>query len=179
MHHHQTTSTRALIARAAMLANGLLLTGSAAFGAVDTVPTTSGGALANALHPAGLTIKSVQVHNGAEGQIGTFSNFNLPPVTIQSGVVLSSGSVANLGPIPEASLPDYDPSSPPAQVNSQMVFDPETGATAEFDNYGLTAGNIENFYGCYDVAAIEVTFTLEDAAQVKFDFVFGSVEYPF
>lgn len=156
---------------------GLLGTAAGAGAAVTTVTTTNGAALAAALHPAGLVINSVTVTKGMPGQIGTFSNFSLPPVTISDGIVLSSGNVANLGPIPGASLPGYDPSSPPAQVNSQMNF-VESGGTVEFDDYGA-AGNIENFYGSFDVAAIKVVFTLDAASQVKFDFIFGSVEFPY
>ncbi len=151
-----------------------------AFGSVVTTPTTDNDVLADALNAAGhLEIDEVIIRNGQPGQIGTYSSFVLPPVTIGSGIVLSSGCVANLGPIPEASEPWYDPASPPAQVNSQMTPWPESGSTSEFEEYGFVGGNIENFFGCYDVASIEVQFTLDEDAQVKFDFVFGSVEFPY
>lgn len=151
----------------------------AANGAVITVPTTSGDDLKDGLNAGGLTINSVTIRNGVAGQFGTYSNFRLPPVTIQNGVVLSSGDVSNLAPLPEASLPGYDPASPPASVNNQMNADPIAGGTPEFDAYGASAGNIENFNGSYDVAALEVQFTLAEDSQIKFDFIFASVEYPY
>ncbi|MGE3109035.1 MAG: choice-of-anchor L domain-containing protein [Phycisphaerales bacterium] len=146
---------------------------------VQTVPTTDPAALSHALHATGLTITSVVIRAGLPGQFGTYSAFDLPPVSIRPGIVLSSGDVTNLGPIPGANDPDYDPSSPPAQVNSQMTPDPDTGGTTEFDDFGRHSGNIENFNASYDVAALEVHFTLDDTYNIKFDFIFGSVEYPF
>lgn len=148
-------------------------------GGVTTTPTTDPEALASALHPNVLHIVSVSIHNGVAGQFGTFSNFELAPVTIRPGVVLSTGDVTDLGPIPGATDPEYNPASPPPQVNNQMVSDPDTGGTAEFDEYGMAGGNIENFQGSYDVAALRVDFTLDEDSPVKFDFVFGSVEFPF
>lgn len=147
-------------------------------GAVITSPTVDTDLLAEALNPTGLSIDSVEIHNGQVGQFGTYTNFVLAPVTIHDGIVLSSGNVAELGPIPGATEPDYDPASPPPQVNSQMDFQ-SNGNTAEFDDYGFTSGNIENFYGSFDVAALRVDFTLEEDSAIKFDFLFGSVEYPY
>lgn len=158
----------------------VLLSASLPAGAsVTTVPTMSPAALAAALHPVGLTIESVTIRNGLAGQFGTFENFIVPPVTIQDGIVLSSGSVFDLGPIPGATEPDYDVASPPPQVNNQMYPFEVPGGTAEFDDYGFLSGNIENFGGSFDVAAITVEFNLEEDSQVKFDFIFGSVEFPF
>ncbi len=167
---------------------------SPARGAVITVPTADGSVLGAALNPSGLTINAVTIANGVAGpsvsQFGTYSNFTLPPVTIHDGVVLSSGNVANLGPF--AQPPGYsDPNSgtdpnvtnPPPQVNSPM--DPNgLGGTPEYDAYGLSLnaqGNtrIENFQHSHDVAALRVDFHLDAASPIKFDFIFGSVEYPF
>jgi hypothetical protein len=150
-----------------------------ALGQVATVPTMDPSALKLALQPSGLTITSVSIHNGVAGQFGTFTNFELLPVTIRPGIVLSSGDVTDLRPIPGATQPGYDPSSPPPQVNNQMNPEPITGATPEFDAFGFIAGNIENFSGSYDVAALRVDFTLDSASPIKFDFLFGSVEFPF
>lgn len=154
------------------------------FGAVTTTVTTDSNALAAALGPSGgssglLEIDQITIVNGTPGQIGTYTNFVMQPVTIHSGIVLSSGSVADLGPIPGATEPDYDPSSPPSQVNSPMFPWPQTGGTPEFDAYGFTGGGIENFNGGFDVAALRVDFTLDEDSSVKFDFIFGSVEYPY
>jgi hypothetical protein len=148
-----------------------------AMGAIQTTPTTDPALLAAALRPQGLTINSVSVRSGVPGQFGTFTEFNISPVTIRDGIVLSSGSVANLGPLVEVTSPDYDPASPPAAVNSQM--NPEIdGGTPEFDAYGHQSNNIENFNASYDVAALEVHFTLAEDSQVQFDFLFGTVEFP-
>lgn len=154
---------------------------STAPGAVTTTATTDPDLLISALEAPStwLTIDAVEIVNGVPGQFGTYSNFVLAPVTIHDGIVLSSGSVAELGPIPGATEPWYDPSSPPSQVNSEMYPWPETGGTPEFDAYGFSEGGIENFNGGYDVAALLVEFSLEEDSAVKFDFIFGSVEYPF
>jgi hypothetical protein len=119
------------------------------FASVTTTPTMDPQALAEALRPSVLNIISVSIHNGVAGQFGTYENFELAPVTIRPGIVLSSGDVTNLEPIPGATDPEYDPASPPAQVNNQMVPEPDSGGTAEFDEYGMTAGNIENFTASY------------------------------
>ncbi|CAG0959558.1 hypothetical protein PHYC_00647 [Phycisphaerales bacterium] len=151
----------------------------AALGQVATTPTMNTDALALALNPVGLSITAVSIHNGVSGQFGTFTNFELLPVTIRPGIVLSSGDVTDLTPIPGAGDPGYDPASPPAKVNNQMNPEPVRGHTPEFDAFGFTAGNIENFQGCYDVAALRIDFTLDNPSPIKFDFLFGSVEYPF
>jgi len=158
----------------------VLAASSITLGAVSTTVTTSSNVLAAALSPSGgLEIDDVEAVHGMPGQVGTFTNFVTPPVTIHDGIVLSSGSVAQLGPIPGATEPDYDPASPPPQVNSPMFPWPQTGGTPEFDTYGFTDGGIENFFGSFDVAAVRVDFTLDEDSPVKFDFIFGSVEYPY
>ncbi len=145
---------------------------------IITTPTTDGDSLAAALDATGLRIVSVRVRNGVDGQVGIYRNFLQPPVSIRSGIVLSSGNVTSMGPLPEVQLPDYDPSSPPAAVNSAM--DPTgEGGTSEFNAYGLDSNNIENFTASYDVAALEVVFELLEDSAVKFDFIFGSVEFPY
>ena len=146
---------------------------------VSTTATVDTSVLGAALNPAGLTITSVTIHNGVAGQFGTYNNFERLPVTIRPGIVLSSGDVTDLTPILGASEPGYDPASPPGKVNTQMNAEPVTGGTPEFDDFGSHSGNIENFNGSYDVAALRVDFSLEDDSSVKFDFLFGSVEFPF
>lgn len=159
-------------------------------GAVSVNTTTDPDLLKDALNASGLTITSVSISNGVAGQFGTYSNFDIPPATIRPGVVLSSGDVTNIGPF--AKPAGYsDPSSgswpnvtsPPPEVNSQMNPD-GLGGTAEFDAYGLalsTSGqpHIENFQHSHDVAVLQVDFKLDNASQIKFDFIFGSVEYPY
>lgn len=161
------------------LAACLAAFGPSALGAVETTPTMDPTLLANGLRPFGLTITGVSIHNGVAGQFGTYRNFETLPVTIRPGVVLSSGDVTDLSPLLEALDPEYNPASPPARVNSQMVPEPDTGGTPEFDNYGATGGNIENFNGSYDVAALRVDFSIEEDSPIKFDFIFGSVEFPY
>lgn len=132
---------------------------SPSLGAVVTVPTMDGDTLKAALNPSGLTINSVTITNGVAGQFGTYSNFETPPVTIGPGVVLSTGDVSYL-----------TPGSPITQIMN-------SGGTTEFNAYG--AGHIENFHSSNDVAALEVNFTLPVASPIKFDFIFGSTEYPY
>ena len=146
-------------------------------GDVQTVVTTDGAALAAALRPQGLTIQQVIVRKAVAGQIGTYNGFIVPPVTIRDGVVMSSGSVADLTPLVEAQDPSYDPAGPPARVNSQMN-EVESGGTAEFDEYGHRSNNIHNFDASYDVASLEVVFTIPEDSQVQFDFIFATVEFP-
>lgn len=158
----------------------LLIAVLPASASVTTIVTMDPDQFANALNPSGgLEIVSIEFLNGMPGQFGMYNNFVLPPVTIQSGIVLSSGSVAEMGPIPGATDPDYDPASPPSQINSEMYPWPDAGNTSEFDEYGFTAGGIENFNGSFDVAALQVEFTLTEDSAVKFDFIFGSVEFPY
>ena len=162
-----------------LLAAGFALAFTACLNAqVQTTPTMDPAALAHGLHASGLTITSIVIRAGVPGQFGTYTNFERLPVTIRPGIVLSSGNVTNLAPFPEAQSPDYDPASPPEQVSSQMTPEPDSGGTLEFDDYGSTSGNIQSFNASYDVAALEVHFTLDDSYSIKFDFIFGSVEYP-
>jgi hypothetical protein len=181
-----TNRNRSNPMHAALCAAALLaLAAGQARAQIVTTPTMDPGALADALHASGMTIDSVVIRHGVAGQFGTYSNFTAGPVTIRDGIVMSSGNVASMGPLAEVLDPNYDPASPPPAVNSQMTFetDPDgnilSGGTPEFDAYGSSAGNIDNFYGSYDVAALEVHFTLDGGTPVKFDFIFGSVEFPF
>ena len=141
----------------------LLATAASATTLVVT-PTTDGTTLATALGGGGgLTINSASVTNGAASQIGTYTGFTSPPVTIGDGVVLSTGRAIDTT----------------ADSYSFLNFpSTNTGAsgTPEFDAYG--PGHIASFGDSNDVAALMVTFTLSSDSQVGFDFIFGSVEYP-
>ncbi len=176
---HPSHPTRAYHVIASIGSAAAMALAAPSLAQVATVPTMDPSALAAALQSTGVTITSISVASGVPGQFGTYSNFTIPPVTIQPGIVLSSGSVFNLAPFPEATQPGYDPSGPPEQVNSQMVMDPDSGGTPEFEEYGSKVGHIENFNGSFDVAALRVEFTLDAPSPVKFDFIFGSVEYPY
>jgi len=138
-------------------------------GMVSVTPTTDPTALGAALNPQGLTITSASIANGVDGQFGIYSNFNLSPITISNGVVLSSGDVSQVGDPPDPVL-DY-----PSPDN-----DMGGSGTPEFDAYG--PGHIEGFdpdFGSFDVAALQVNFHLTTNTPIKFDFIFGSVEYPY
>jgi hypothetical protein len=144
----------------------LCLSAVTAYAGVDVTPTTNPNDLAAALNPTGLTILSVNTLNGAAEQYGTYTNFTTPPITLASGVVLSSGMVAFVSapadPVLDFPQPSYDMAIP---------------GTPEFDAYG--PGHITNFSSSNDVAVLEVTFQLDQPSQIKFDFIFGSVEYPY
>ncbi len=144
---------------------------------VHTVVTTDAAALTAALHASGLTVRSVSVVKGSPGQIGTYSGFVAGPVTIRDGLVLSSGSVADLSPLDPARDGPLEPAAPPARVNSAMG-DFDTGGSPEFDAFGDRGGNIHNFDRSFDVAAVEVEFELSAPSAIAFDFIFGSVEFP-
>jgi hypothetical protein len=140
--------------------------GAAPARSLTVIPTINPTDLADGLNASGLAINSVSIVNGADGQFGTYTEFEVPPITIHDGIVLSSGLVSGT-PAPADPILDYP------QPSNDMA----TSGTAEFDAYG--PGHIENFTSSNDVAARLVNFTLDDASQIQFDFIFGSVEYPF
>lgn len=134
--------------------------------AIIVTPTTNTDDLEVALNASGLSITSVSILNGVAGQFGTYTDFSIRPVTLDDGIVLSSGNVEFL-------LPPADPSLDFPQPS----YDMQVSGTPEFDLYG--PGNIENFESSNDVASLQVNFHLDEDSQIKFDFVFGSVEFPF
>ncbi len=142
---------------------------------VVTTPTIDTALLGAALNPIGVAITDVQIRNGADLQFGVYSNFSIAPIVMPDGVVMSSGSTVDLSRLAEVHEAGYDPASPPARVVNAM----KSGATPEFLAYGIETGSINNFVTAEDVAVLEVTFDLKTSTNVKFDFVFGSVEYPF
>lgn len=154
-----SSTLRVLIGLAAIL-------GAAPARSLMVTPTMNPVDLAAALNASGLTINSVSIVNGAEGQFGTYTEFEVSPITIHDGIVLSSGLVSGT-PAPADPILDYP------QPSNDMA----TSGTPEFDAYG--PGHIENFGSSNDVAALLVSFTLDDPGQIQFDFIFGSVEYPF
>jgi PEP-CTERM motif len=149
-----------LIARLSGAACAVLLATSAS--AMVVTQTTVDANLITGLGGAGLTIDSVSIANGADGQFGTYTGFTSAPVTIGDGVVLSTGNVV-------------DTVGPPSAGSSPSTNE-VTAGTTEFDTYG--SGHITNFAASNDVAALMVTFTLAADSQVGFDFIFGSIEYP-
>jgi hypothetical protein len=137
--------------------------------ALSITQTTDGTALGAALGGGGgLTIDSVDITNGNEWkQFGTYTGFTSGPVTIDDGIVLSTGKVVQT----TATFNN-------AVQGTATTPNTDTGAngTAAFDAYG--PGHIANFTNSNDVAALTVNFTLSVASQVGFDFIFGSVEFP-
>jgi len=128
--------------------------------------TSDVSALQASLNATNLTVTSVAILSGGDGQLGTYSGFTNPPITIADGVVLSSGNVAFVGPPADPAI-DYP----------MPDWDMYGAGTPEFDAYG--PNHIENFAGSYDVAALQVNFHLNSSNSVKFDFIFGSVEFPY
>ena len=141
---------------------------------IVTSPTVDLAQLGAALHPAGLVIRDMRIRNGADAQFGTYSNFSVAPVILPDGLILGTGDISAIGPIAEAKSPDYSPSNPPSRLVNAM----DSGRTGEFHNYGTLTGGIANYQSSEDVAALEVTITLPVASNIKFDYIFGSVEYP-
>jgi hypothetical protein len=150
------------------LVAGLIFAGlvTSSRGVVVVNSPADAAALQAALSGTRLTITSVSIRTGEAGQFGTYTGFTNAPITIENGVVLSSGEVAFVGPPPD---PVVDYPEPSYEMGSL--------GTPEFDAYG--PGHIENFSSSHDVAALQVDFHLDTNSPVKFDFVFGSVEYPF
>lgn len=135
--------------------------------ALSITQTTNTLALGNALGGSGLVINSVVLTNGFASQFGTYTGFTSAPVTIGDGVVLSTGQVVqttaafNNGVQGVFTTPSTDTAQP---------------GTAAFNAYG--PGHITNFSQSFDVASLQVNFTLSVPSQVGFSFIFGSVEYP-
>jgi len=143
-----------------VIAASTLLCAAQAHAQVTAVPTSGSAVLAAALNPSGLVVTAVTVRNGIAQQIGVYSNFTSPPVTFPAGIVLNTGDITKM--IPGTTPRNYAGS----------------GGTAEFTNFGLSTNAIKNFLSGNDVAAIDVRFTLTQPSAVKFDFLFGSTEYP-
>jgi hypothetical protein len=141
---------------------------SATFASALTITrTTDGTTLGSALGGGGLIIDSVTITNGTAKQFGTYTGFTSGPVTIDDGIVLSTGKVVHTTPGFNNGIQGTD-----------TTPNTDTGAngTAAFDAYG--PGHIVAFNSSYDVAALTVDFTLTAASRVGFDFIFGSVEFP-
>jgi hypothetical protein len=132
--------------------------------ALTVTQTTDGTTLLNALvtNSSGLSGLSAAYTFGDAAQVGVYSGFTAPPVTIGNGLVLSTGSAAQtVGPASSSDLPSTDFGG---------------GSTAEINGYA--PGHVANWESSHDAAVVQLDFTLTDAAAVAFDFVFGSVEYP-
>lgn len=135
-------------------------------GAMTITQTTSSPVLAGALG-GGLTINSITILNGAPEQFGTYTGFTSPPITAGNGIVLSTGQVVQVTSGFNNGVQGSD---------STPSTDTGASGTPEFDAYG--ASHITGFDNSNDVASLRIDFTLDAAAQVGFNFIFGSIEYP-
>lgn len=133
--------------------------------AMSAVSTNSGVALTGALVPNPGAFSSINVSQtvGLVSQVGTYSGFNLAPVTIADGVVISSGLVT------QTTAAFHSASDTPSNSLGG-------GSTAEINAYA--PGNIANWSSSQDTSQISISFTLAAPSAVAFDFLFGSIEYP-
>jgi hypothetical protein len=130
--------------------------------ALTVTQTTNGSDLLNAFVPNQGTFGSVSATfaQGDGAQAGTYTGFNLPPVTIGNGVVLSTGQVVRTP-------------QPWKGTESANFFG---GSTAQIDAYA--PGNIQNFFSGNDAAVLQINFNLASDSAVAFDIIFGTVEHP-
>jgi hypothetical protein len=149
---------------------GVLGAGCGGARAMVVTPTTDPTALLDALvaNPSAFSSISASYDYGDPQQIGTYTGFNLPPVTMPNGVVMSTGLAAqttaayhSTGFSPSTELP---------------VTATSGGSTPEIDAYA--AGHVANWSSSHDAAKLTLHFTLAAPTAVSFAFSFGSVEYP-
>jgi hypothetical protein len=132
--------------------------------ALNITQDTSGANLLNALVPNQSQFNSISVAFtlGTAAQIGTYTGFTSPPVTIGNGIALSTGNVIDaVGPANASDIPSTDHGG---------------GSTAAINAYA--PGHVTNWNASFDAAVVTVNFNLSSAAAIAFDFVFGSIEYP-
>lgn len=132
--------------------------------AMAVTQTTDGTILLNSLvtNTAGFSSLTATYTDGNAAQVGTYTGFTSPPVTIGNGVVLSTGNAVD--------------TVAPASSGSSPSTDFSNGSTAEIDAYAPT--HVTNWSSSHDAAVLQLDFGLTGSAAVAFDFVFGSVEYP-
>jgi hypothetical protein len=152
----------ASVSALAIVAGLTLATASAS--ALTVTQTTNGTTLGNALvtNTAGLNRFSATFTTGDANQIGTYSGFASPPVTIGNGVVMSTGyAVDTVGPASSINQPDSVLGG---------------GSTSEINAYAPT--HVTNWGSSHDTAVLRLDFNLSSASAVAFNFIFGSIEYP-
>ena len=148
---------------------GLALLGvlPSAASALTVTPTTDGATLLGALvtTPSDFGSISAAFTLGNPNQVGTYSGFSSPPVTIGNGVVMSTGNAVDaVGP--------YNNGVSNGQVSTGFGG----GSTAEINAYA--PGHITNWSNSNDTAVLQVAFNLKNASAIAFSFIFGSVEFP-
>lgn len=156
-----------LTALPAALAVSMLLAGPAA--ALSVTSTTNGAALLGALVPdtSGFAGISATYTQGAASQVGTYTGFTAPPVTLGNGVVLSTGQAAQV-------TPPFNNGQTGAGATPSTILN--GGSTAQIDAYA--PGKVSNWSASYDAAQLSISFSLSAPGAIAFDFVFGSVEFP-
>ena len=159
------------IPRLAMLPGGLAgaLAGAIALAtpaaALTVTQTTNGGTLLNALvaNPTDFASIGATYSVGAASQVGTYTGFTAPPVSIGNGVVLSSGQAV------QTTAAFHSASDTPSSSLGG-------GSTAQINAYA--PGKVTNWSSSHDAAQLSVNFTLSAASAIAFDFAFGSIEFP-
>ena len=145
---------------------GLALSGGEA-SALVVVNTTDPADLTAALvaNPSNFNSISASYLQGDAAQVGTYTAFTSPPVTIGNGIVMSTGNASDT---PGPYRNDVDD----GEVSTALGG----GSTPEIDAYAPT--HVQNWNSGNDTAVVQVAFNLLTAAAIKFSFVFGSVEFP-
>jgi hypothetical protein len=140
---------------------GLVLSAGEA-SALAVVNTTSSTDLTGALvaNPSNFSSISATYVQGDDAQVGTYTGFTSPPVTIGNGVVMSTGNA-------------IDTVGPYAGTVSTALGG---GSTPEIDAYA--PGHIDNWDTSEDTAVLQLDFNLANPSAIKFSFIFGSVEFP-
>jgi hypothetical protein len=142
----------------------LALCSASSANALVVTQDTNGTDLLNALVPNQAQFSSISVSYtaGAAAQVGTYTGFTSPPVTLGNGVVLSTGNAVDTkGPASPANVPSTDKGG---------------GSTPEINAYA--PGHITNWNASFDAARLTVNFNLTAASAVAFSFAFGSIEFP-
>lgn len=117
--------------------------------------------LANAIAGPGVTVVSATT-TGYAGQFGTFSG-GAASVGFDSGVVISTGRVTD--------IPGFND----GEADASFGFDTNAGGTRSGDaRLDAIAGTTDE---SFDSASLNFVFTLQQAATIVFEFVFGSDEY--
>lgn len=128
---------------------------SSAASALIISPENNGTTLANTILGSGISISNVN-YNGANGASGTFTNGNSAGISIDKGIVLSTGQATNaVGP---------NSSSGAGSSNGTPGYAPLT-AIAGFNTF--------------DAAVLKFDFEFNggNGGDLFFNFVFGSEEY--
>jgi len=135
--------------------------------AIVVTQTNGGAALLSALlSGSGLTNVGITVSGSCSAQdcqTGTFTNASGTYSTLlQSGIVLSSGDVADYGDGPNTDSGFTTAYNIPASAPQEGLLDQVTGGA----------------FNHFDVVQVDITFDSPTASQVFFAVVFGSDEFP-